>query len=886
MKNALFISLLLITYNCFGQDCNPEFVFEKDEYCSNEGVILPIHDNGGIDGIYTYVTLSGGTMTLDSLTGEINLTTSETGIYEITNTLETTTCSSNMTQGIEITADTTPPFIELDNFSDFINPSSCLGDLYIPNPIITDDSGEMLDFTLAGPDNITLLSPNTSTNPTNEYQVFGLEAGIHTFTVSAIDECGNSAQHEFTITINLPSAIVSPISSSTVYIQREDHIVQVKAIDEGSINYPCLPSKIELRRINDACNIDGNETFNNDGHLEDSNTDIDDGAYISICINDLNDIDDSGEEYGIVELKLRGWIDNNLSEYFGDALDLNGDGDSIDIGEYDNYSDNFHSLEVRKHPLFGSITCPDDITINCDQDYTDLNITGQIIVPDTVDINDIEITYQPMLNACYVGEIEASFNYQNILTCTQIITTINPYPAFDPSGIVMPEDTTYTDCTVQFQPPTWITGVCDFIGFTEDVDTLEFITMSNYTLIREITVIDWCLYDATNGEEGLYFGTHEITVKDETPPVANCIYNISFYPSELPIELSANSFNNGTYDNCTESGDIRYSYAFILPNQDPEFVDSINTSLKTITVDDFQNGTLGLEIYTWDLANFTNKCNVVISLKDECLEPNYHIVDPRNQWNVTHFDFLGNISTSKQRFNSDSILIEGEYYHQLQTEENEFGENWVDFPLYMRECNGQVLGRKNGNEEKLYFDFNLEVGDTLLRSQYVGNIDLIVNDISEKNYLDGSTRKVIGLKMVDDIGYFRIVEGIGSFQFPLSDFESITINDYPVSITCFSTDDQLVAMASEISSCWLVTSVEDQVLDTIILSPNPTTGLIQLSADQAGILTLYGITGTRLKSVNITKGINNINISDIGSGVIIYNLTVGGEMQTGKLIKT
>ena len=86
--------------------------------------------------------------------------------------------------------------------------------------------------------------------------------------------------------------------------------------------------------------------------------------------------------------------------------------------------------------------------------------------------------------------------------------------------------------------------------------------------------------------------------------------------------------------------------------------------------------------------------------------------------------------------------------------------------------------------------------------------------------------------------------------------------------------------------CRMTTSTDDLNIDReLLLTPNPTTGHVQLSADQAGVLMLYSITGTRLMSINITEGMNKIDISDLEAGIIIYNLTMGTEIQTGKLIK-
>lgn len=68
---------------------NAEFTYPTTAYCLNSGTNPTVsHNNGGTDGTYSAIVVSGGSIALDPNTGTINLATSTAGVYYITNTLQ------------------------------------------------------------------------------------------------------------------------------------------------------------------------------------------------------------------------------------------------------------------------------------------------------------------------------------------------------------------------------------------------------------------------------------------------------------------------------------------------------------------------------------------------------------------------------------------------------------------------------------------------------------------------------------------------------------------------------------------------------------------------------------------------------------------------------
>lgn len=622
MKNAILISLLLIAFNSFGQDCNPEFRYDKREYCINEGTILPTHPTGGVDGIYTYTTISGGTLTLDSLTGEIDLSTSEIGKYEVNNYVETDLCEWNWLQTVEVIDDTTSPVIQLDDFTISVNPWNCLGDFSMPDPVIIDESESQIPYALEGPEEITLLSPNTTANPSDFYKIFGAPVGEHIFIFSATDPCGNTSVKEVKVTVvNLPVNL-GPGGTIPIVLYYSNDVARVYATDlSGSLD-GCEAFKLEYSRETDACDIDGNDTFNDDGHVGDGSSDSnasdydpDDGEYISVCLADIDELDADGKEYGRVEVRFRVWQDSNQTDAFGDFVDLNNNGDVTDAGEFDNYNEIWHIIEVRKHPLFNTVICPSDLTLNCTQDYTDPVLIGQIIVPDTLNNGEHEVNFTPNLNACNEGTVTATYIIEDSIYCEQTITIENPFPPFTFDPGLLPDITIDCGDTIPF-PPIFNSSACDFIGYTSDIDTIVTDSMNGVMLLENnYIIIDWCIYDETNGSEGLFSGTQSISVIDTMPPWPFCLSLASYEIDELPATVAATYFDLTPYDQCTYYKHLRHTFSEVPPSLDPKFDKSINSSIMTITNGSTENNILLLKVYVWDMANNYNFCIIHISLK-------------------------------------------------------------------------------------------------------------------------------------------------------------------------------------------------------------------------------------------------------------------------------
>ena len=521
--------------------------------------------------------------------------------------------------------DTEAPQVEAEGFSVSVNPWNCQADFSLPAPTLLKDScTEDVSYTVSGPAGTTLLAPNTSANSSDFWIVFGAPQGVNVFTYTASDCCGNTANAEIEVSVfdatpPVPVATANVIVNLTTNGTPDENgnasgeaKVFVSSINNGSYDGCSSSVKVEIAREDDACDVSGNDTFNADGHPSDgspnpnaSNYDPDGGSYVSFCCADIDQVDEvTGVEFGLVSVRMRVFDDGNNTGFYGDFVDMNGDGDVLDAGEYDNYNETWVTVRVEGKYVAG-IVCPADVTLACDMDYTDPNMIGTATTQSLCGSESVTTSFTPQLNACGVGFVIATYTVEGSspsISCSQRITVENPYPAFDPNGIRFPRDlptspTGQIACTddITYDPPTWTAGPCDFIGYSESVDTFFIEEGSGdsdacFKILRSFTVIDWCVYDETNGEDGLTLGSQTIKITDKEAPVLlaceDATYDVDADCVRTSTVLTNMAEDNGdcasdwlkwqVFVDTWADGVVDYEYSSFLPSNDSNINNDTN----------------------------------------------------------------------------------------------------------------------------------------------------------------------------------------------------------------------------------------------------------------------------------------------------------------------
>lgn len=419
-----------------------------------------------------------------------------------------------------------PSFTVIDSISLSTDPWLCGVNLEVPPPTdVTDEcSKDRFNYTVAidGYPSATIRGDDT-----DGYTVIGIPKGDHDLIYTVSDKCGNSTQDTTTIWIkdNVPPVAIAKenIVVSLTNSGSNAGVAKVfyNSIDNGSYDL-CSDVKIEIRRDSDLCGIIGNDTYTSGRNQGDLNfethpdstqlVDPDGGDFVKFCCADLTE-----GHYGIHKVWMRVWDDANM--------------DGVPGTPGDNYNLVWANVRVESK-LNIAITCPPDITINCDVALDSLSVLG---TPDVSSLCNITLDYEDDIPGthCITGTVERKWfadkdNDSNADSderfCKQTIEITDPRPMFC-SDIVYPRDTTVNCANASMDSaPVWPEDRCGLFGYSEESEVFEVDDDYCYKIIRRFTVIDWCQYNPNiSATHGVCTGTQKITVEDNNAPTfENC----------------------------------------------------------------------------------------------------------------------------------------------------------------------------------------------------------------------------------------------------------------------------------------------------------------------------------------------------------------------------
>lgn len=423
-------------------------------------------------------------------------------------------CSNNTRDYVQIisTKDTEKPTIKGTDLTKSVNPWNCAADFVFPLPsILHDNCDANVTYNIGGPIGVSIVYDPIK----KEYKAVDVPKGIHDFYYRAIDCCGNIGIDTVKVTVLDQSAPVA-ISKEFVVLSLtkengNDGIAKLfpQSIDNGSHD-GCTDVHLEVRREGGDCGHIGNNTYNNDGHPNDDVDDPDDGNFVKFCCADLTDVTADGVPFGRVKVWLRVWDDGDMDGKYGSAGD--------------NYNETWSWVRVEDK-LPPTIDCPADITIECYEDYDNLDVTGRATASYTCSEGDVEYEDRNInLNTCGFGTLDRRWflgsNPSNY--CTQRIT-IETNTYFDPKTIVWPADET-TDCkSIHGYEVTWTDANCSLLGVSVSTDTFQFVENVCLKILNRYTVVDWCIYEPNDPYSGgIWSHTQVVKVQDDTAPTITC----------------------------------------------------------------------------------------------------------------------------------------------------------------------------------------------------------------------------------------------------------------------------------------------------------------------------------------------------------------------------
>ena len=248
----------------------------------------------------------------------------------------------------------------------------------------------------------------------------------------------------------------------------------------------------------------------------------------------------------------------------------------------------------------------------------------------------------------------------------------------------------------------------------------------------------------------------------------------------------------------------------------------------------------------------------------------YHPLVPKSgekQWDVKNLFIWGDVEYQVMRL-GEEIELDGFLYREM-TYENDDAYYSTGVQGAIREEDKKVYvrwwqpGLQYFAEEKLYYDFGLQVGDSFdvgYDTPYY--IQVLAIEVVEID--DGSVRN----KYVFDDGWDGQevwIEGVGSLAGVHHRFEPDLMSSSISNLQCCFENDALVWTDGE---CW--DEIEEDATEKVGLYPNPARDRVVIEGVETAEVEIYNALGQVVKRV---KGSNEVGLMGLAEGVYLVRIT-------------
>lgn len=493
------------------------------------------------------------------------------------------------TQVIKVLDDEGPVLSEVPDTTFSADDFDCTADVVIPKPEVLSDCSDMFTYSLQ-----YLKATSTGPAPTDEIYINEdvVETGSGDFIIEGLtfgntwikwtveDECGNKSYEYFTLTIDDQIAPTAVCDEFTVVSVDGDGRIRVDAIsfDDGSHDN-CGVQDYMARKMVDVCNS-GSTVY---------------GEYVEFCCEEI------GNGPIMVEFLV--------TDFYGNS--------------------NTCMVEVEvQDKLPPYITdCPDDITLDCQANFLNFDITGEAEAIDNC--GEVTVTYEDdgELDTCGEGVINRTWTATDAAglkhTCIQVITVLNSDP-FVEMDIDWPDDYEATTCEGgSLDPedlpagsdyPTYDEGFCSLVATTYKDQVFTTVDGACEKILRTWTVLDWCVYDESNPQStaGVYTRVQIVKLKNTIEPVINNCQDMTvdvFGDCEGQVSILLDAT-----DDCTPAEELLYTNEINLYNDDvpdPSFDGNSNGLSETLPV--------GIHEVKWtveDKCGNIERCTFLLTVRD------------------------------------------------------------------------------------------------------------------------------------------------------------------------------------------------------------------------------------------------------------------------------
>lgn len=293
-----------------------------------------------------------------------------------------------------------------------------------------------------------------------------------------------------------------------------------------------------------------------------------------------------------------------------------------------NYNDCMVEVSIQDK-IPPSIECPDDITLNCDQDYLNDQLTGIPFVHDQCGGSDLSSRIViDSLNDCGIGYVIKRWRVEDqagrFAVCDQRIDLVDPDP-FMEDDIVWPLDYTVNGCELIDAHPNNLPSGYDWPEYLDKdcanpVAKYEDDVVYNsgrycIRIIRTWEVIDWCQYDIVADTGGMWTHVQTIYVDNDVAPE---IVNSSCDDQTICAEddcFGMISFELHAVDDCTPEDELEWHYRV----RDASGI-TVETGIGNTYDGELEAGQYTFEFTVKDACGNEDVCSSAVIVRD-CKEP-------------------------------------------------------------------------------------------------------------------------------------------------------------------------------------------------------------------------------------------------------------------------
>jgi hypothetical protein len=295
------------------------------------------------------------------------------------------------------------------------------------------------------------------------------------------------------------------------------------------------------------------------------------------------------------------------------------------------------------------------------------------------------------------------------------------------------------------------------------------------------------------------------------------------------------------------------------------------------------------------LVCFSQNDKLIYSSQSTCFFENSQspffytsIMHPGNRWH-TSSKLTSNSPPMNKAFKTGRFkTFDNQNYIQLDMAIDASASKWDTTDLYIKELQGKVYLKENTKPEKLLYDFNLKLNDTI--SILDKNNNVVKLKVIKVDYITlphGNIKKRI--RVTDDkLGLQEKywIQDVGSYEGLLDNYPSLSADAPSINLNCFYHKDQLLYTNTN-GKCFLTNTNELSQDDNIKIYPNPSSDYINIEDPELKIqsIFIYTLTGKQVRKYDQSIE-SKIDVTTLNAGLYLLKITNKvGETYSYRLMK-